>query len=61
MMVLKFFFQLYVRSHVTTINVCCVLGEIKNVNIGRLLLCEATARLMEKGLEILGIKTVQKM
>ncbi|UYV77638.1 RARS [Cordylochernes scorpioides] len=36
-------------------------GEIVSVNYSRLLLCEATALVMEKGLHILGIKTVAKM
>lgn len=37
------------------------LGEIVNVNMWRMLLCEATAAVMAKGFDILGIKPVQKM
>jgi len=36
-------------------------GEIVNVNMSRLLLCEATARVMETGFRILGIRTVHRM
>lgn len=37
-------------------------GEAKTrVNINRILLCEATALVMEKGLEVLGLKTCSKM
>ncbi|XP_070790223.1 arginine--tRNA ligase, cytoplasmic [Pituophis catenifer annectens] len=36
-------------------------GEIVNVNMWRMLLCEATAAVMAKGFDILGIKPVQKM
>ncbi|XP_026541098.1 arginine--tRNA ligase, cytoplasmic [Notechis scutatus] len=36
-------------------------GEIVNVNMWRMLLCEATAAVMAKGFAILGIKPVQKM
>lgn len=36
-------------------------GEIKVIHIGRLLLCEATATVMEKCFNILGIRTVSKM
>lgn len=36
-------------------------GEIISVNIGRLLLCEVTASVMEKCFNILGIRTVSKM
>ncbi|XP_072487020.1 arginine--tRNA ligase, cytoplasmic isoform X2 [Notamacropus eugenii] len=36
-------------------------GEILKVNMWRMLLCEATASVMAKGFDILGIKPVQKM
>ncbi|KAJ0174510.1 hypothetical protein K1T71_009618 [Dendrolimus kikuchii] len=36
-------------------------GKIVNIIYERLMLCEVTARIMEKALEILGIKTVSKM
>jgi len=36
-------------------------GEIKKVNMARMGLCEATASVMEKGFNILGIRTVSKM
>ncbi|XP_015262793.1 PREDICTED: arginine--tRNA ligase, cytoplasmic [Gekko japonicus] len=36
-------------------------GKIVNVNMWRMLLCEATAAVMAKGFDILGIKPVQKM
>lgn len=36
-------------------------GKIKSINMGRLLLCEATAKVMAKGFYILGIKPVEKM
>ncbi|XP_034251307.1 arginine--tRNA ligase, cytoplasmic [Thrips palmi] len=36
-------------------------GEIISVNVGRLLLCEVTASVMEKCFQILGIRTVSKM
>jgi len=38
-----------------------ITGEIKSINMGRLLLCESTANVMEKCFQILGIKTVNKM
>ncbi|XP_076319438.1 arginine--tRNA ligase-like protein isoform X2 [Tachypleus tridentatus] len=36
-------------------------GEVKKVNLSRLLLCEATAAVLTKGFHILGIRTVEKM
>ncbi|XP_069620003.1 arginine--tRNA ligase, cytoplasmic isoform X1 [Ranitomeya imitator] len=36
-------------------------GQIVNVNMSRMLLCDATAAVMAKGFDILGIKPVQKM
>ena len=33
----------------------------QKVNLDRILLCEATAAIMEQGLTLLGIKTVSKM
>lgn len=36
-------------------------GEILNVNMSRLLLCEATANVMKQGFSILGLKTVERM
>lgn len=36
-------------------------GEIKSMDTGRLLLCEATAAIMAKCFDILGLKPVQKM
>ncbi|XP_069055450.1 arginine--tRNA ligase, cytoplasmic isoform X2 [Pleurodeles waltl] len=36
-------------------------GEIVKINMGRMLLCEATAAIMEKGFSVLGIKPVQRM
>ncbi|XP_073961285.1 arginine--tRNA ligase-like protein [Choristoneura fumiferana] len=36
-------------------------GKIVKILYDRLMLCEATARVMEKGLDLLGIKTVSKM
>lgn len=36
-------------------------GEIISVNVGRLLLCEVTASVMEQSFKILGIRTVSKM
>lgn len=35
--------------------------EVLNVNVNRIILCEATAKVIEKGLDLLGIKTVEKM
>lgn len=37
------------------------IGDQSKVNLNRVILCEATARILETGLFILGIKTVQKM
>ena len=39
----------------------CFAGQIVKVNMWRLLLCEATATVMAKGFDILGIKPVQRM
>lgn len=39
----------------------CSAGQIVKVNMWRLLLCEATATVMAKGFDILGIKPVQRM
>lgn len=39
----------------------CFPGQIVKVNMWRLLLCEATATVMAKGFDILGIKPVQRM
>lgn len=39
----------------------CFPGQIVKVNMWRLLLCEATATIMAKGFDILGIKPVQRM
>ncbi|XP_069826771.1 arginine--tRNA ligase, cytoplasmic isoform X1 [Dendropsophus ebraccatus] len=36
-------------------------GQIVKVNMGRMLLCDATAAVMAKGFDILGIKPVQRM
>lgn len=36
-------------------------GEIKNINMGRILLCEVTAMVMAKCFDILGLKPVSKM
>uniref|UniRef100_A0A8C5Q9X7 Arginine--tRNA ligase, cytoplasmic n=1 Tax=Leptobrachium leishanense TaxID=445787 RepID=A0A8C5Q9X7_9ANUR len=36
-------------------------GKIVKVNMGRMLLCDATAAIMAKGFDILGIKPVQRM
>lgn len=36
-------------------------GKVLSVNMGRLLLCEATAKVMEKALFILGINPINKM
>lgn len=36
-------------------------GTIVSVNMSRLVLCEATAKIMEKGLFILGLELVEKM
>ena len=36
-------------------------GKIVKVNMDRLVLCEATALIMEKCFDILNIKTVEKM
>ncbi|KAG7163993.1 Arginine--tRNA ligase-like 2 [Homarus americanus] len=36
-------------------------GKIVKINIGRLMLCEAAAQVMEKCFAILGIETVEKM
>ena len=36
-------------------------GEVIKVNMWRMLLCEATAAIMAKGFEILGINPVQRM
>lgn len=36
-------------------------GEILKINKSRLILCEATALIMEKSFHILGIETVAKM
>lgn len=44
---------------------CYVIEKLNDneakVNLNRIILCEATARIMETGLFILGIKTVEKM
>lgn len=40
---------------------CCFAGQIVKVNTWRLLLCEATATIMAKGFDILGIKPVERM
>jgi arginyl-tRNA synthetase len=40
---------------------CCVSGEIKKVNMGRLLLCEAVAMILERSFHILGLKPVERM
>jgi hypothetical protein len=42
-----------IRKHVT--------GEIKKVHMGRLLLCEAVAMILECSFHILGLKPVQRM
>ena len=48
-------------------NVCyCVqkdreTGEILNIDMNRLMICEVTARVLEKGLFILGLDVVDKM
>ena len=36
-------------------------GAVKNVNMGRMLLLEATARVLETAFQIVGIKPVTKM
>lgn len=36
-------------------------GEIKSINMSRLLLCEATANIMSTGFHILGIRPLKKM
>ncbi|XP_071492205.1 arginine--tRNA ligase, cytoplasmic-like [Diadema antillarum] len=36
-------------------------GEIQSVNTGRLLLCEATAAVMAKGFDLLGLQPVERM
>lgn len=36
-------------------------GKIVKINVNRLMLCEATAMVMEKCFAILGIDTVEKM
>ena len=36
-------------------------GEVLSVNINRLMICEVTARVLEKGLFILGLDVVDKM
>lgn len=36
-------------------------GKIVKINFNRLILCEATAAVMEKCFAILGIETVEKM
>ncbi len=36
-------------------------GEIVKVNMSRLLLCEATAQVMQTGFRILGIRTLSRM
>lgn len=36
-------------------------GEIRSVNMGRVLLCEATALIMAKCFDILGLKTLSRM
>ncbi|XP_037544135.1 protein KIBRA [Nematolebias whitei] len=38
-----------------------VSGEVKKINMWRMLLCEATASIMAKGFDILGINPVQRM
>lgn len=35
--------------------------KVKTVNVSRLLLCDATARVMERAFALLGIRTVEKM
>lgn len=36
-------------------------GQVKSVNVGRLLLCDATARVLERCFALLSIRTVEKM
>ena len=38
-----------------------VTGEVVQVNMSRILLCEATARVLEQGFYIVGLDPVQKM
>jgi arginyl-tRNA synthetase len=40
---------------------CYVSGEIKKVHMGRLLLCEAVAMILERSFHILGLKPVERM
>lgn len=40
---------------------CVRAGEVVKVNMWRMLLCEATAAVMAKGFDILGINPVQRM
>lgn len=55
------------KSLSTSVNVSvsflCVVfpGEVVKVNMWRMLLCEATAAIMAKGFDILGITPVQRM
>ena len=36
-------------------------GEIKSVNMSRLVLCEVTANVLERCFHLLGLKTIEKM
>ena len=40
---------------------CYVSGEVKKVHMGRLLLCEAVAMILERSFHILGLKPVERM
>ena len=53
--------MLFVLDRNDTPNVSSFLGEVIKVNMGRLLLCEAAAKVMATGFHILGIQTVERM
>ena len=58
-------FALSVSNNVFALSVsnACDLfsGKVIKVDMSRMLLCEATARIMEAGFSILGIRTLDKM
>jgi arginyl-tRNA synthetase len=50
-----------VREYCSIFIKCYVLGEIKKIHMGRLLLCEAVAIILERSFHILGLKPVERM
>jgi arginyl-tRNA synthetase len=52
---------LKVRKYSSILTNVVFLGEIKKVHMGRLLLCEAVAMILECSFHILGLKPVERM